>query len=157
MRSALLALTIALSPVLGACDGSSVPLARAQEGSGSALPRAVRPGVKAAMSRHAEQASTLTVSVALGSYEQTIEHVNTLLSEPRPAPPMADDLSSLNQILPARLFELDDAFRSALVKLRTAAETRDDELSITRLGAVVRACRNCHRNLRSAAPAPHPR
>jgi hypothetical protein len=146
-------LAVAVSFALGACGDRSLPSAKAQERSAPALPRAVRPGIKAAMSRHAEQASSLAVSVALGSYEQTMEHVDALLAEPRPAPPLADDLSTLNQLLPARLLELDDAFRSALVKLRGAAEARDDDMSITRLGAVVRACRNCHRRLREEPPA----
>jgi cytochrome c553 len=125
---------------------------RAQES--TTLPRAVRPGIRAAMSRHAEQASALTVSVALGSYDQTAEHVDSLLAEPRLAPPSSDPSSTLNQLLPTQLFELDDRFRASLGRLRKAAQAHDDEQSIAQLGAVVRACRACHRALGSASPVP---
>lgn len=147
MRFALALLVFPLSLALGACDSVTSPSVQAQERGASALPRVVRPGIKGAMSRHAEHASSLTVSVALGAYARTIEHVDALLAEPRPAPALADDPSTLNQVLPAQLFELDDAFRRALAKLRAAAEAHDDDLSILQLGATVRACRNCHRKL----------
>ena len=58
----------------------------------------------------------------------------------------------LNEVLPVRLLELDDAFRGALTKLRAAADARDDELTILQLGAVVRTCRDCHRTLAAGAP-----
>lgn len=154
MRLARVVPLLALCAMLGACDTASLPVVEAQDGNPSALPRAVRPAFKAAMSRHAEYASMLTVSVALGAHEQTLENVDALLAEPRPAPAMADDPTTLNQVLPARLFELDEAFRAALGKLRGAAVAHDDELSITRLGSVLRACRNCHRALRTVSPAP---
>jgi len=124
------------------------PAAHAQAAKPEQLPRVMGPGMKATMSRHAEKASALTVSVALGDYEQTRAHVSDLLSEPRPAAPSPDEPGSLNQQLPPKLFALDDGFRVALGKLRDAAGARDDEATLVQLGAVVRACRACHRTLR---------
>ncbi len=133
--------TAILFTAFGECSTANHQRLAAQED----LPHAVRPATKAAMSRHGEHASALTVSIALGSYDQTLEHVDALLSEPRPATPPPGDTSTLNELLPARYFELDDRFRSALQRLKRAAQDHDDDRSIAELGSVVRACRACHR------------
>ncbi len=116
------------------------------------LPLAVRPGTRAAMSRHAELASALTVSVALGTHAEIERFTTELLTEPRPARPAGDDLSTFNQQLPAKLFTLDDDFRGALRKLQAAARARDDERTLTHHSAVIRACRACHSALRDSTP-----
>jgi len=110
------------------------------------LPKAVRPGLKSAMSRHAEQASALTRAVALGLREETVARATSLLDEARPAHPMPDDALSLNNRLPAALFERDEAFRAALVSLRKSADASNDDTVIAQFAGVLRACRDCHRS-----------
>jgi hypothetical protein len=104
------------------------------------------------MGRHAELASGLSVAVALGTHAEIERVTAELLAEPRPARPTGDDLSTLNQQLPAKLFALDDRFREALQELQTAAQARDEERTLTHHSAVIRACRTCHAALRDSTP-----
>jgi len=106
------------------------------------------------MSRHAEHAAGLTVSVALGAHDQTEQHVNELLSELKPAAPSPDDLSNLNQQLPAKWLALDADFRSALGKLGDAARARQEERIFRDFTTVMRSCRACHRELKAGSPRP---
>ncbi len=80
------------------------------------------------MSRHAAQASALTVSVALGDHDATSRHATELLEEPSLVPPSEADLGTLNQQLPAKFFALNEHFRAAVGKLRDAAGARSDPL-----------------------------
>jgi len=137
---------------VGASDDGLSPIkpstVHAQAAKPTKLPQVMRPGLRGVMSRHAEHAAGLTVSVALGAHDQTERHVNELLAEPRPAAPSPDDTSSLNQQLPAKWFALDEDFRLALGKLRDAARARKEEQTLAQLAAVMRACRACHRELK---------
>jgi hypothetical protein len=118
------------------------------------LPNVMRPGLRAAMGRHAEHASALTRAAALGLHEETVAHATSLLEEPKLARPLPDSTGTLNEELPPKLFEIDDAFRSALVGLREAANARDDELTITRFASVLRTCRDCHRSFAKPPDTP---
>lgn len=142
---------VALLCAVSASPDRLIPInpstAHAQAAEPKELPHVMRPGLRAAMSRHAEHAAGLTVSVALGAHDQTERHLDELLSELRPAAPSPDDLSTLNQQLPAKWFALDADFRRALGKLREAVQARKEERILKELGAVMRACRACHREL----------
>jgi len=141
---------------LSACADGAGPVepsrAQAQPQKTEQLPQVMRAGVRAVMSRHSEHAAGLTVSIALGAHEQTERHVTELLSELRPAAPSPDDLSNLNQQLPAKWMTLDADFRRALGNLGDAVRARQDEQILREFGSVMRACRACHRELKTGAP-----
>ena len=154
--------SISLVAALGACFALSAcaveghpdrsSKAQAQAGGARELPRVMGPSMKGTMSRHAQHAAALTLSVALGDYEGTSSHVSELLAEPMPAPPSSQEPSALNQQLPTKLFELNERFRTALGKLQGAARARDDEQTLLQFAGVVRSCRVCHRTLKSSVP-----
>jgi len=101
------------------------------------------------MSRHAEQASALTVSVALGAHDVTSRHATELLEEPSLVPPSEAEPGTLNQQLPAKFFALDEHFRAAVGDLRDAARARSDEQTRLQFGTVLQACRDCHRTFKN--------
>ncbi len=125
------------------------PKAQAQAASAPDLPHVMRRGFKGTMSRHAEQASALTVSVALGDHDATSRHATDLLEEPSLVAPSEADPGALNQQIPAKFFVLNEHFRVAVGKLRDAARARSDEQTRLQFGAVLQACRDCHRTFKN--------
>ena len=109
------------------------------------VPEVMRPGLRSAMGRHAEQASALTRAVALGLDEDVAQHASALLGEPSAARPLPNEAASLNDELPPKLFEDSEALRSALVDLRSSASAHESVRIVDRFATVLRACRDCHR------------
>lgn len=147
---------LSLLALLGlACSASSGTPARSPEaGAPSAapaelpapawLPPQAREMLIARMQRHGEEMMFLIVHVVVLDYDQAAAQAERIASEPRLGRPAPGEKDTLNALLPARFFELEDELRTHASSVAVAARAKDNAKLVGAYGQVLGACVNCH-------------
>lgn len=109
------------------------------------LPAAVREFLRDRMARHGDSMETLLWATLNLQHTLIIQHSEWVAAETGiPRPPQADASDPINQVLPARFFELQDDLRRYAGELGRAAQRRDDEGIARAYGQLATTCIRCH-------------
>jgi hypothetical protein len=140
-------LALPLLLALAACSSSqpTAPAARAPTppASREALPVVVRELLDPSMQRHGETMETLLWGAIMIDYETTASFSRWLADEPHIARPGTAP-ASINEAMPTRFFDLQDAMFDAADALTAAAQRHDDLAMGAAFGRLAQTCITCH-------------
>ena len=108
------------------------------------LPSEAREMLVSRMERHGEEMMLMLVSVMTLQHEDTELLAEHVASEPRLGRPAPNERDTINALLPARFFELQDQLLLRANALSTAAKSKDDARVVHAYGQLAETCVACH-------------
>jgi hypothetical protein len=108
------------------------------------LPPRAREMLTARMQRHGQEMMSLVVNLVILRHEETAVAAEEIAAEPRLSRPLPDERDTINALLPARFFDLEDELRERAQSVADAARSRDDARLIAAYGQLTETCVSCH-------------
>jgi hypothetical protein len=127
-----------------AAEKPTDPVSRLELREPTWLPPEGREMLAARMHRHAQDMMFLVASVVLLNHDVAAELSDGIADEPRLGRPAAGEQDTLNALLPARFFELEDELRERSRAVAVAAKSKDDARLAKAYGQLVETCVSCH-------------
>lgn len=151
---AVVCLTLA-APGFGACAknnrddrGPESPAVQARDRPGlergEPLPELARSLLRKNMIEHGDNMESLLWSALMLDHQTTEIMARQILGQPRMSRPTPAAGETLNDWLPARFFELQDAMYEHAEELRKAAAARDEQGMARAYGKLAETCVTCH-------------
>lgn len=108
------------------------------------LPKVASMALRERMLNHGDDTENLLWSTLMLDYESTDGIAGRISETPTLARPGPGELDTINAMLPAEFFELQDQLNTSVRALRTAARAKDDSAMAVQYGQVVQTCIQCH-------------
>jgi len=108
------------------------------------LPEAAREMLATRMQRHGEELMLLLVTVLTLGHEDSAHLAREVAAEPRIGRPGPGEKDTLNALLPARFFELQDELRERALAVADAADAKDSGRVVRAFGKLTETCVSCH-------------
>jgi hypothetical protein len=108
------------------------------------LPREAREMLGARMDRHGEEMMLLLVSVMTLEHEDTELLAEQVAAEPRLGRPAPGEKGTINALLPARFFALQDELTERAHTIAAAARAKDNGRIVRAYGQLAETCVSCH-------------
>jgi len=108
------------------------------------LPEAAREMLATRMQRHGEELMLLLVTVLTLGHEDSAHLAREVAAEPRIGRPSPGEKDTLNALLPARFFELQDELRERALSVADAADAKDSGRVVRAFGKLTETCVSCH-------------
>ena len=108
------------------------------------LPHEAREMLGARMDRHGEEMMLLLVSVMTLHHEDTELLAEQVAAEPRLGRPAPGEKGTINALLPARFFELQDQLTERAHAIAAAARAKDNGRIVRAYGQLAETCVSCH-------------
>ena len=107
------------------------------------LPKLAAKVMRKQMGRHAQRMEGLQWSALMLNYETTKGISSSIVDEPRIARPTGD-ADTINQIIPAAFYDLQDELHAAAGDLAKASEAKNDQSMIQAYSRLTKTCIACH-------------
>lgn len=108
------------------------------------LPQMARASLRKRMQNHGDDTENLLWSTLMLDYESTDGIAARISKAPTLARPQANELDTVNAMLPPEFFDMQDRLTVAVDTLRAAAKAKDDGKMAEQYSQVVETCINCH-------------
>lgn len=108
------------------------------------LPTEAREMLSSRMQRHGEEMMLLLVSVMTLQHEDSELLAQQVAAEPRLGRPAAGETGTINAMLPARFFDLQEELQVRARAMAEAARAKDDTRIVRAYGQLAETCVSCH-------------
>jgi len=117
------------------------------------LPQVARAALRKRMQNHGDDTENLLWAALMLDFESTDGIAGMIAKVPTLARPHANELDTINAMLPPQFFDLQEQLDSAVTKLQAAAKANDGDAVAVQYGKTVQTCIACH-SLFLQFPAP---
>ncbi len=128
------------SPTRTSVEKSETPnLVRAEP-----LPQVARAALRKRMQNHGDDTENLLWAALMLDFESTDGIAKMISKAPTLTRPGEGDLDTINAMLPAQFFDLQDQLDAAILGLQAAAQAKDGNAVALQYGKSVETCITCH-------------
>jgi hypothetical protein len=117
------------------------------------LPQVARAALRERMQNHGDDTENLLWAALMLDFESTDGIAGMIAKVPTLTRPRADELDTINAMLPPQFFDLQEQLDTEITKLQAAAKANDGNAVAVQYGKTVETCIACH-SLFLQFPAP---
>jgi cytochrome c556 len=108
------------------------------------LPEGARDILRPWMAAHRTDVDQLVSAVLMLHYDKAAEVATNMANDPHLARPTPESWDSINNAIPKKFFDLQDAYRAAAKKVASSARMRDSNGLARDFGGLMQSCVRCH-------------